>query len=95
MNYLIAELVKKPCTIRMKIEFPVQTLERLMDLFSARSIQLDTLQMHGIGSGEALLTIYCPIEGDRIKHTRRAMEKLDGILEIELLESKGMQQVKA
>lgn len=55
---------------------------------------LQTMQMHGAGSGEGILILHCLVEKDRLKHVQRALEKMDGILSVELLESRISNMVK-
>jgi hypothetical protein len=42
----------------------------------------------GIGSGEAILILHCIVERDRIKYIQQALEKMNGILSVDLLESR-------
>jgi acetolactate synthase small subunit len=88
MGHLSIEFVKRHCVLVLKIEMPLQTMERLMDFFAARKIIVDSMHMQAIEGGEAHLMIYCLIEKDRISHTRSMLEKMRGVLELQLLENK-------
>lgn len=94
MSYLSIEFVKRNCVLILKVEMPLQTMERLMDFFYARKIYVDSLQMNRVEGGEAKLLVYCLIEKDRISHTRYAMEKMRGVLELQLLEGKETNTMK-
>jgi hypothetical protein len=59
----------------LKIEAPLQTMEKLMDFFVDRKIIIDSLHMQMVEGAEARLLICCLIEKDRINHTRYALEK--------------------
>ena len=78
----------------LKIEAPLQTMEKLMDFFAERKIIIDSLHMQMIEGAEAKLLICCLIEKDRINHTRYALEKMRGILELQLLENKESNTMK-
>lgn len=59
-----------------------------MELFQSRRIYVESFQMQMIEGGEAKLLIFCLVEKDRISHTRHAMEKMHGVIELQLLENK-------
>ena len=94
MSYLSIEFVKRNCVLILKIEMPLQTMERLMDFFAARKIYIDSLHMNVIEGGEARLMVYCLIEKDRITHTRSMIEKMRGVIELQLLENKESNTMK-
>ena len=94
MNLLTVELVKRHCVFMLKIEAPLQTMEKLMDFFAERKIIIDSLHMQMIEGAEARLLICCLIEKDRINHTRYALEKMRGILELQLLENRETNTIK-
>ena len=95
MRYLSVEFVKKYCVFILKIEEPLQTMERLMDFFAGRNIYVESLTMQRVEGGEAKLMVYCLVEKDRIAHVRTALEKMRGILELQLLESRETNTIKA
>jgi hypothetical protein len=94
MGNLSIEFVKRHCVLILKIEMPLQTIERLMDFFSQRKISVDSLHMHAIEGGEANVMVYCLIEKDRIAHTRSMLEKMRGVLELQVLENKETNTMK-
>jgi hypothetical protein len=59
-----------------------------------RGIRLETMQQYLVNKDEALLILHCTIEKDRVKYIQTRMERLKGIIELELLESKASQMVK-
>jgi hypothetical protein len=87
-NYLSVEFVKHHCAFVMKMEEPLQTIERLMDFFTARRIYVESLHMQMVEGGEATLFVYCLVEKDRIAHTMHALEKMRGVVELQFLENK-------
>jgi hypothetical protein len=52
------------------------------------------MQMQGVGGGEAILILHCLVEKDRLKHVQHGLEKMNGILSVELLESRVSNMVK-
>jgi hypothetical protein len=89
LNYLNPGLTRKQCAFVSKIDFPLETLTKLIAFFSERRIPVESLQMQGLTEAEAVLVIHCLIERDRIRHVWYGLEKIKGILELELLESRG------
>jgi hypothetical protein len=94
MGHLSIEFVKRNCVFRLRIEEPLQTLSKLADFFAARRIIIHSLHLEATVPGEATLMLYCLIEKDRILHTRHALEKMKGVLELVLLEHKETNCVK-
>jgi|HubBroStandDraft_5_1064220.scaffolds.fasta_scaffold1157283_1 hypothetical protein len=94
MSYLTVEFVKRTCVLIMRIELPLGTMEKLMDLFVIRKIYVESLQMQMMEGGVANLLVNCLIEKDRIQHTRHLIEKMSGVLDLQILESKDTNTVK-
>ena len=94
MSHLSVEFVKRYCVFMIRIEEPLPTMERLMDFLGARRIIVESLNLQMTEGGDARLLIYCLIEKDRISHTRYALEKMRGILELQLLENKESNTMK-
>ena len=94
MSYLSVEFVKRNCVLILKIEMPLQTMERLMDFFSARKMYVDSMHMQMVEGAEARLFVYCLIEKDRIPHVRNMLEKMRGVVELQLLEHKETNMLK-
>jgi hypothetical protein len=88
------EIIKRACSFVIRIDTPLQITKDILEFLIHRRIMLQTMQMHGIGGGEAILIIHCLVEKDRLKHLQRALEKTDGILSVELLESRISNMVK-
>jgi hypothetical protein len=80
--------------IILKIEMPLQTMERLMEFFAIRKIHVDSLYMHGVAGGEATRLINCLVEKDRILYTKNMLSKIRGILELQLLENRETNTIK-
>ena len=88
LQYLTLNYVKKACAFIVRIEFPLLTLERIIQLLSERKILVESLQMHDACGGEAILILHCLVERDRIKHFQHILEKVQGTIRVELLESR-------
>ncbi len=88
------EIIKRACSFVIRIDTPLETTKDILEFLIHRRIMLQTMQMHGIGGGEAILIIHCLVEKDRLKHVERALQKLDRVLSVELLESRISNMVK-
>ena len=67
---------------------------QILHFFLDRCIAVDSIHMQTVLASDARLTILCLIEKDQIRPTRYSLEKIQGILELELLESKMATLVK-
>ena len=85
MSHLTVEVVKKACAFVLQIEEPGETLKKLALFFQDRHIVIDNLNLHRYRSGEAMLIIHCQLEKDRIHRTVDLLEKLPGVMELEIL----------
>jgi hypothetical protein len=88
MTTSVPEIIKRACSFVIKIDTPLETTKDILEFLIQRRIMLQTMQMHGVGSGEGILILHCLIEKDRLQHVQRALQKLNGILSVELLESR-------
>ncbi|HMH32389.1 MAG TPA: hypothetical protein VK543_05125 [Puia sp.] len=68
---------------------PIETLQLILRLLSHRKIVIESLQMHAEGGGEATLILHCQVERDRIKYSQQILRKTQGVIGVEVLESKG------
>jgi hypothetical protein len=91
---IVEEGLRKPCAFIIRIKNPLHTLILISTFLIERKIQIETMQQNMLNDDEAILILHCKIERDRIKHTQYNLEKLKGINELELLESKGTQMVR-
>lgn len=78
----------------LRIELPLSTMQRIMEFFADRKIYAESMQMQMVEGGEARLWIYCLVEKDRVHHTRAALEKMRGVIELQLLETRESNLVK-
>ena len=72
----------------MKIETPIPTVERVIQFILKRRIILEAFQMHALAEGEAVLILHCQLEKDRIRHTQQLLGRMEGIVELDLLEGR-------
>jgi hypothetical protein len=89
LSYSIVEAVKRPCAFVIGIEVPIRTVKAILEFLEARNVLVDSFHMQMIGGGDALLILHGRIERDRARHIQRSLEKIDGVLSLELLEGKG------
>jgi hypothetical protein len=88
MAGMCSEVTRKPCAFVIRINRPLLTGRKILDLLIDRNIKVENMVLHGTNETEALLIINCIIERDRVRHTLHQLEKVPGIIQIELLESK-------
>ena len=88
MSTLTDEIIKRPCAYVIRINRALPTSRKILDLLIDRNIKVENINLHTISDIEAVLIINCMIEHDRIRHVTGKLEKVQGIIEIELLESK-------
>jgi hypothetical protein len=94
MAFFIAESVRKSCSFVIRVDIPLQTTKNILEFLLQRKILLETMQMQGVGGGEAILILYCRIEKDRVKHVRQGLSKMNGILSVEVLEGRTSNMIK-
>ena len=94
LHSLASELVKKACAFIVRIDMPVETLQLILRLLSHRKIEIESLQMHAEGGGEAILILHCQVERDRVKYSQQILQKTQGVMGVEVLESKGAYTAK-
>jgi ACT domain-containing protein len=87
MNWLRATFVMRHCAFIIKMEEPMQTLKRLLDFICEKNIRIELMQMYPLAHGEAKMSLHCLVDKEKIKHVRHCLEKMKGILELELLET--------
>jgi|ERR1700722_5785474 hypothetical protein len=94
MHPLNDEMVKRPCAFIIRISRPLHTLGEIGKFLINRSISVSTMHLQFIREQEAILIIHCMIERDRIRRTAVLLEKIKGIIGLELLESKATNLMK-
>jgi hypothetical protein len=67
---------------------PLNITKDILEFLIHRKILLETMQMQAVGSGEAILILHCLVEKDRLKYIQLSLEKMNGILSVDLLESR-------
>ncbi len=83
------EAIRQSCAFVIRIDMPLETAKAILELLMARKILVDSFHMQTIAGGEAAVTLHGRLERDRIRHIQRSLEKMDGVLWLELLEGKG------
>jgi hypothetical protein len=94
MSCLLVEVVKKACSFVIRIDMPLPVTRDILEFLLRRNILLEAMQMQGVGGGEAILILHCLVEKDRVKHIQQGLEKMNGILNVDLLESRTSNIVK-
>jgi hypothetical protein len=88
MPYIRINTLRKACSFVIRIDMPLNITKNILEFLIQRKILLESMQMQGIGNGEAILILHCLVERDRVKHIQQTLEKMNGILSVDLLESR-------
>jgi hypothetical protein len=94
MHPLTDEMVKRPCAFIVRINRPLHTQGDIGKFLINRSISVSTMHLQFTREQEGILIIHCMIERDRIRRTATLMEKIKGVIGLELLESKSTNLMK-
>ena len=94
MSSFLAEVVRRACSFVIRIDMPLNIAKDILEFLLHRNILLESMQMQGVGGGEAILILHCAVERDRIKRVQQGLEKMNGILSVELLENRTSNMVK-
>jgi hypothetical protein len=94
MSCILAEVVRRACSFVIRIDMPLAIAKDILEFLLHRNILLESMQMQGVGGGEAILILHCLVEKDRVQRLQQGLEKMNGILSVQLLESKTSNLVK-
>jgi hypothetical protein len=94
MPYLRVNTLRQACSFVIRIDMPLNITKDILELLIQRKLLLESMQMQGIGSGEAILILHCLIERDRVKHIQQSLEKMNGVVSVDLLESRTSNMAK-
>jgi hypothetical protein len=83
------EAVKRTCAFVIEVEMPIRTVRAILEFLENRNVLVECFHMQMITGGDALIILHGRIERDRVRHVHRSLEKIDGVLSLELLEGKG------
>jgi len=86
--------LKKPCAFLIKLGAPLETNKEILAFLTSRNISVNTMHLQCLNEKEGILIIHCLLEKDRIRYTIQKLEKIKGIHELEILESKGTHLLK-
>ncbi|MBS1597548.1 MAG: hypothetical protein JST75_04945 [Bacteroidetes bacterium] len=73
----------------IRMDMPLDTMRLVIIFLCTRKIILQSMQMYSTEDGEAVLNLYCLMARDKAIYIRRQMEKLNGVIVVELFENKG------
>ena len=94
MSCSLGEVVRRGCSFVIRIDMPLKIAKDILEFLLHRNILLESMQMQGVGGGEAILILHCAVERDRVKRVQQGLEKMNGILSVELLENRTSNMVK-
>jgi hypothetical protein len=94
INNLNDEMLKRPFAFLIKIKNPLVTSSSILGILSERNVKVNTMHLHISGPEEGILIIHCLMEMDRGRAMRGFLEKIKGVTELELLQSRNSNLIK-
>ena len=94
MSCSLGEVVRRGCSFVIRIDMPLKIAKDILEFLLHRNILLESMQMQRVGGGQAILNLHCVVERDRVKRVQQGLEKMNGILSVELLENRTSNMVK-
>jgi hypothetical protein len=88
MNSPTDGIRKRPCAFIVKTHNPLQTLGEIVKILLERQISVSNMYLECFSDRQGILIIHCQLEKDRSRYVLHLLEKIKGIIEVELLENK-------
>ena len=88
MNSLTGEMTKRPCAFIIRTHNPLQTQGEVVRFLLDRQISVSNMHLQCLSDRQGILIIHCLLEKDRSRYVLHLLEKLKGVIEVELLENK-------
>ncbi len=76
-----------PCAFIIRISMPLLTQRGVVDFLLSRSIRVQSMNLHCTNDLEGIILLHCKIEKDRIKHTGSLLERVGGVVDVEILQA--------
>jgi hypothetical protein len=83
-----------PCAFVIRISMPLLTLREIIDFLLNRSVSLKSMNLHCISDMEGILLIHCGMENDKIRHTGQLLEKMKGVMGVDVLQARVSNLIK-
>jgi hypothetical protein len=77
------EVAKKPCAFVLNIIEPLETVIRVILLFSEKGTIIEKMQMHRLRTGDAILIVHCLVEKESFADMEKKLGSIEGIGKIE------------
>ncbi len=94
MNNLTEELTKRLCAFVIRTQNPLLTQGEVVKFLIERMISVSNMHLQCLSDRQGILIIHCLLEKDRSRYVLHLLEKLKGVIEVELLENKTTNLVK-
>ncbi len=82
------EITKRPCAYIIRTHNPLQALGELVKLLQDRLMNVTNMHLQSLTDRQGIIIIHCLLEKDKCRYVLHIIEKLDGVIEVELLENK-------
>ena len=76
-----------PCVFIVRMSMPLPALQGIVDVLLNRSIKVKSMNLQCLGDREGVLMLHCNMEKDRIRYTGGLLEKIKGVIEVEILQA--------
>ncbi len=76
-----------PCAFIIRMSMPLLTMRGIIDLLLNRGVKVKSMNLQGLNDIDGVLILHCNMEKDRIKYTGNLLEKVKGVIEVEVLQA--------
>ena len=76
-----------PCAFIIRMSTPLLTMRGIVDFLLNRGIKVKSMNLQCLNDLDGVLIIHCNMEKDRIKHAGNLLEKIKGVIEVEILQA--------
>ena len=76
-----------PCAFIIRMSMPLLTIRGIVDFLLNRSIKVKSMNLQCLSDIEGVLILHCNMEKDRIKYIGNLLEKIKGVIEVEVLQA--------
>jgi hypothetical protein len=76
-----------PCAFIIRMSMPLLTMRGIFDLLLNRCIKVKSINLQCFNDLDGVLILHCNMEKDRIRYTGGLLEKVKGVIEVEILQA--------
>jgi hypothetical protein len=76
-----------PCVFIVRMSMPLQSMQEIVEFSLNRGVKVKSMNLQCLSDREGTLILHCNMEKDRIKYTGGLLEKIKGVIEVEILQA--------